>query len=410
MFKKLCCGNVAEIFLAFKANEQGSKKIYVIKKFLDHISTESNKLQGFIREGEIATSLSHQNIVYCHEFGSAYSAHQPSYYLAMDYVFGKNLAQLNKQEQHEPLPVDITISIIKSVAGGLLYAHTFCDPFTLEEQHITHKDISPDNIIISYSGETKITDFGISERGPQKGSSNKISGKIKYMSPEQLLNKDLDHRSDIYSLGVVFWECLTGKRLFPERTERITGQADISTEVVHPCTMNVAIPMPVGDICMKCLEPEPEARFQSCRDLYDALLEHSNAGQEERKDLLTYMQNLFPEEFKTEVLALLQAQGGKCSSQKETIIPANTDLTRETTAYTVTKVSANNPVALPNFYPANTVDPEFFTMTGTITDVNLLFPVEDELSTDRTITCDTSAAADERTTEYGAKRQYTSRY
>lgn len=407
LLKKLCCGSVAEIFLACRATEQKSRKNYVIKKFLNHISTKSNKLQGFIKEGEIATSLSHQNIVYCHEFGSVDSADQPSYYLAMDYVFGKNLAQINRQQPDVPLPVNITISIIKSVAGGLDYAHTFCDPFTLEEQHITHKDISPDNILVSYSGETKIIDFGISEKGEQIQKSDKISGKIKYMSPEQLLNKELDHRSDIYSLGVVFWECLTGTRLFPERSEPITAKSDTVTEVAHPCTVNVDIPQEVGDICIKCLEVEPEDRFQSCRELYDALLKHSHAERKERKDLQVYMLDIFSEEFKTEALELLEVREGKYPQQHEHTNPVNEDMALETTAHTVTEVHAKSPLAaLSNSSLVLDVDPECRTITGTITDGDLLFPIQKQLSAERTMTSYSPAIIDEPTIECEPKRFY----
>ncbi len=308
LLKLLTYGSVAEILLAFKVNKHHCKKLYVIKKLLGHLATDEDKLQGFIKEGEIATSLSHQNIVHGHEYDAVELAEETFYYLAMDYVFGKNLAQVKRRSHDSALPVNIVSSIIHSVASGLMHAHTYCDPLTLQEQSIVHKDISPDNIIISYRGEVKISDFGISRLGHVDNLSGKIAGKWSYMSPEQRQSKDLDCRSDIYSLGVVFWECLTGKKVFANLNMRKKKHMAPSPDVVHPCEVNTDIPMLVGDICMKCLELEPDNRFQSAKALCDALFECSNVGQPNTASLKKFMLQHFAEDFKNEARQLLQAQ------------------------------------------------------------------------------------------------------
>jgi serine/threonine protein kinase len=308
LLKMLGYGSVAEILLSFKANRYGCRKFYIIKKLFDSIATDKDKLQGFIQEGEIATSLSHQNIVCGYEYGAVELAENKSYYLAMEYVFGKNLSQIQRKSQNNALPVEVVVSIVQSVARGLMHAHTYCDPFTLQEQCIIHKDISPDNIIISYNGEIKISDFGISKKGHEESLPGKIAGKLSYMSPEQRQNKDLDCRSDIYSLGVVFWECLTGIKLYNKLSDQEAIQNVVNPDIASPCELNSNVPVGVGDICMKCLEPDPENRFQSVQELYEALNGSSDIGYGGTANVKNYILSQFAEEYKNEAQMLLQIQ------------------------------------------------------------------------------------------------------
>ncbi len=310
LLKLLTYGSVAEILLATKGNKISSKKFYIIKKLFDHIATNDEKLQAFVRECEIATSLSHENIVNGHEYGAIKLGGITTYYLAMDYVFGKNLAQVIQKLQDNtlPLPINVVCNIIHSIAKGLIHAHNYCDPLTLEEQVIIHKDISPDNIIISYNGEVKLSDFGISRKGLIDTLPGKIAGKWNYMSPEQKMGKEADCRSDIYSLGVVFWECLTGKRLFNTINKPGINNKMVLPDIVPPCEIKTNTPISISDICMQCLKFNPEDRFQSAQGLCSTLSNSLDVNKCYPTDVKKFLAQHFTEEIKYESIMLLNMQ------------------------------------------------------------------------------------------------------
>ena len=315
LLKRLSCGNLTEVVLATKVRDPLGRRLFIIKKLHPHIAKDSKKLQEFTREAEISTSLLHHNIVHGHEFGLIEDAEHQSYYIVLEFVFGQNLAQIMKRCRPGSLPVDIACDIMRKVAIGLEYAHTYCNPLSLQDEPIVHKDISPDNIFISYSGEIKISDFGISSKGISDFLVEKIAGKLSYMSPEQILNKQLDHRSDIYSLGVVFWECLTGNKLFSDR-HKDTIKDLVIPDIQHPGKFNAAVPKTIGNICMDCLEIDPGNRFQSAQALADALLDYSRTIQKDAPDIKTYLQQQFAREFENDTKMLLPVQESDLSQHE----------------------------------------------------------------------------------------------
>ncbi len=384
--------------MAFKVNRHDDRKFYIIKKLLGHLATDEDKLQGFIREGEIATALSHQNIVNGHEYDALEIDEETSYYLAMDYVFGKNLAQVIRKSPGTALPVKVVSSIIHSVANGLVHAHTYCDPLTLQEQSIVHKDISPDNIMLSYNGEVKITDFGISRKGRPENLSGKIAGKLSYMSPEQRQSRDLDCRSDMYSLGVVFWECLTGKKVFDDLGVRQKKDMVSLPDVVHPSEVNTDIPILIGDICMKCLELEPDNRFQSAKALRDALIECSDRGQFGTANVRNYLLQQYAEEFKNETSLLLQAQKASLNpndalspqthkqTTAETELATNVSLAVLTnTDCSPTSVAEAPLVVFPDIPPSIYVEDAEQTAYKTMTDLDPFVRDVEQISEEKTV-------------------------
>ncbi len=310
LLKMLSQGSSSEILLACNVQECGSKKFYVIKKLSDHIATNEEKLQAFVRECDIASSLSHENIVNGREYGTVIFDGKTSHYLAMDYVFGKNLAQLIKKSKDTQLslPIDIVCSIIHSVAKGLNHAHNYCDPLTLKEQPVIHKDISPDNILISYNGGVQLSDFGISSKGFAAPPSVKIAGKWRFMSPEQQTGQTIDCRSDIYSLGIVLWECLTGMKI-PITREKTEKNSKIPTsDIAPPIKVKVDTPIEISDICMRCLEYNPENRFQSAQALCTALTYNSTSNHWNTTGIKKILNHLFAEEFRLEATMLVHTQ------------------------------------------------------------------------------------------------------
>lgn len=314
LLKLLSYGAMTEILLCAKADCLRCKTLYIVKRLLECITADTDKMQAFIREAEISTSLTHQNVVCAHEFGIVEHNGKTAPFLAMEYVFGKNLTQLQKKIPGTQAPVKITLGIIQAVARGLEYIHSYCDPYTLEQQPIIHKDISPDNIIVSYRGEVKITDFGIARRGDDDVFPNKISGKQGYMSPEQRQNQPLDQRSDIYSLGIVLWECLTGEKALAPSQECPSSPLPATGEIIHPSEKNTTVPRRVGDICMKCLEPEAEKRFQSARELNEAIDLCLAIDPVSTADIKTFMAEQFADEFENESNLLAQVLNTTTSS------------------------------------------------------------------------------------------------
>lgn len=333
LLKMLTQGSTAEIMLALKANQLGCKKYYIIKTLSDHIATNEKKLQVFVRECEIATSLSHENIVQANDYGTVEMDGKPHHYLSMNYIFGKNLSQVINQAKTSLLPVDIVCSVIYSVARALIHAHTNTNPISLCDEPIIHKDISPDNIIISYRGEIKLTDFGISLLGDHDSLPGKIAGKWGYMSPEQKKGVFVDRRTDIYSLGIVFWECLTGKKLFTPQKDGKVNKDISEEEIIHPSEINSKIPKEVGDICMKCLETSPKNRYQSAQELRNALIRCPDTGQFSTLRMKKYILASFEEEYKAESQALRntlkEMQKPDPAPQREDVVSEEPPLTSE---------------------------------------------------------------------------------
>lgn len=271
--KKIAQGGMAELFLADYKREDGFKKTVAIKKVLPHLAENRDFINMFIREARLAALLQHPNIVQIADFGKI----QNAYFLAMEYVDGKNLAEIMAHLKRG-LDVDMAIFIITKIAAGLEYSHTKTDDQTGTQLHIVHRDISPQNMLISYQGEVKISDFGISKATsePSLTQAGVIKGKLSYLSPEQAAGGEVDHQADIYALGLVFYEILTGKRLyrFSSDIEAIRSIPKMIIPAVKE--QRPDIPDALNDIVMKCLEKDKSVRYQGAKELKKDLLNLKN--------------------------------------------------------------------------------------------------------------------------------------
>jgi len=210
--KRIAYGGMAELFRARRrTGVEGFEKILAIKKILPHLSSDRDFITMFINEAKIAAQLSHENIVQIFDFGKF----EESYYLAMEYVWGNSLKAIQTKAQEQGLPLNLALYTISRACMGLDYAHRKKGTGS-ETLDIVHRDISPQNILVSYEGEVKLVDFGIAKAAFQSAEtkSGVFKGKIPYMSPEQVMGGHIDRRSDIFSLGIVLYELLTGQRLF----------------------------------------------------------------------------------------------------------------------------------------------------------------------------------------------------
>lgn len=269
-------GGMAEIFRARPASQEGANRIVVIKRILSGQGKNDEFHKMFQSELKVMLGFSHPNIVQLMDFGEA----NQERYIAMEYVDGKNLRQfLSKTTQNEErMPVELCVHVIEQAAAGLHYAHQFKDKITGEPLHIVHRDVSPQNIIISYDGTVKVIDFGIAKAKSNVESTRVgvIKGKPSYLSPEQIAGVELDGRSDVFSLAAVLWECLAGKKLFAAASGenefavlKLIESCD--THVKPPSSINPDVPAELDFVVLKALSKRREDRYQNAEEFQKSL-------------------------------------------------------------------------------------------------------------------------------------------
>jgi len=269
LLKPLARGGMGALYLALRGPEDAAK-LCVIKTVLPHLA-DKEYLQRFRDEAKVVVRLSHGNLVPVFDSGLVGS----EIYLAMDYVEGKDLrATWNRcAKKGIAFPVDVAAHIVKELARGLHYAHGFGDI------KLVHRDVSPPNVLLSYSGEVKLTDFGLaaSTLKLEKTAPGIIYGKVSYMSPEQARGEQLDGRTDLYAAGIILWELLTGRQLFPsgkppgaardaQTSEELLKRVR-NPELVPPSRRAGRVPPELDRIALKALAPDLKQRYRSCEEL-----------------------------------------------------------------------------------------------------------------------------------------------
>jgi serine/threonine protein kinase len=214
LLERIASGGMAELFRARRSGVEGFQKIVAIKKILPHIAGNDEFITMFADEAKLAAQLNHPNIVHIFDLGKIESG---GYFIAMEFVEGRDLRAILKsaREIGQPLPVPLSIYIACKIAAALDYAHRRRESDG-RELKIVHRDVSPQNILISYEGDIKLCDFGIAKAASKASQteSGALKGKVRYMSPEQAWGKPIDRRSDLFSLGAVLFEMLTEQPLF----------------------------------------------------------------------------------------------------------------------------------------------------------------------------------------------------
>jgi serine/threonine protein kinase len=263
LLEKIATGGMAEVWRARAYGMAGFEKILVIKKVLDTLSKDQEFIRLFIDEARISVQLLHVNIVQVFDLGEV----DGTYYMAMEYVHGLDLARLiSRSKPIGPFPIPLALFLIGEVLKALQFAHDRTDEEG-NELRIVHCDISPQNVLISYEGEVKITDFGISRAAFQAtGLHEVIRGKYAYMSPEQVDGRELDGRSDVFSLGIVLYELLTGRRLFKAKTRDDTLARVRRAEVPSPRSYRPEIS---EDLEAILLRSRREDRYQTAAQMLE---------------------------------------------------------------------------------------------------------------------------------------------
>jgi serine/threonine protein kinase len=293
-------GGMAEIYRARPISPDGAGRILVIKRIQAGFGGSNEFLQMFKSEIKVMMGFNHPNIVSLYDCGEEEG--QP--YIAMELVEGKNLRQLMSRfaELRKPFPVELAAYIIEQASAGLHYAHSFKDKISGEALNLVHRDISPQNILISYDGNIKVIDFGIAKAttNVEATRAGVIKGKPSYLSPEQINGDPLDGRSDVFALGICLWELLCGKKLFQGDSDlAILKQIEAcSTTVKLPSSINPKIPKELDYIVLRSLAKQREKRYQSADELQRALHKflYQFSPEFNPADLSYYNKDLFKEE------------------------------------------------------------------------------------------------------------------
>lgn len=265
LVEKIGVGGMAEVFLAKSFGAEGLEKILVIKRILPDLSENPRFVEMFISEAKIAVDLNHPNVVQIYDFGK----HDGMYYLAMEFVDGADLGHLMSASRRGGTRFSIgnALYVAIEIAKGLQYAHTKKDRYG-EPLDIVHQDVSPQNALISQDGTVKIVDFGIAKAtSVAEVQPNSVRGKFAYMSPEQASGKQVDHRSDLFSLGVVLFEMLAGRQLFKGNSQDEIMSMVKSAVVPDLASLNADVSDELCDLLYRVLSREPSDRHQSAREL-----------------------------------------------------------------------------------------------------------------------------------------------
>lgn len=276
LLERLAAGGMAEVYRAKASGASGFEKHLAIKRILpEHLEDETFR-KMFETEARIGSSLQHANIVQILDF----IKFGETFLLVMEFVNGKNLRQVVNKLKKEgfSLPLECVIFIINETLKGLEYAHTKKDEYTGQSHGIIHRDMSPQNIMISYDGSVKIVDFGIANCKDkiEHTKSGVIKGKFGYMSPEQAAGETLTPLSDLFSLGIILWELLAGKRLFSAESDLATLRLIQDCLIPKPSQFNGKINSELERIVMKSLSKSPHQRFRTAGAMQKQLQEYLN--------------------------------------------------------------------------------------------------------------------------------------
>jgi serine/threonine protein kinase/CRP-like cAMP-binding protein len=297
LLEKIATGGMAEVFRALSSSIGGFQKLVALKRILPHLSTDAEFVSLFIDEAKLTVALNHSNIVQVFDFGRI----ENNYFIAMEYVEGKDMTQIliKQSKRRRTVPIEVACYILSETLRGLEYAHTRRGRDD-EPLLIVHRDVSPHNILVSFDGEVKITDFGIAKARTKVSLTRPgiVLGKFAYMSPEQARGQDVDARSDVYSAGIAFYETLTGRRLFYSEDPAAILAKVRNPRVPAPSRYNAEIPPELDHLVMKALAINREERFQSSREFGTALESHLHQVAPNFNDshLAAFMKDLFEDE------------------------------------------------------------------------------------------------------------------
>jgi serine/threonine protein kinase len=277
LLERIAVGGMAEVFVAKAFGIAGFERLLAIKKILPTMGEDEEFISMFVDEARISVQLSHANIVQVLELGK----HDENLYIAMEYISGRDVRQLLERfrKREQPLPIPQACLVVAKICEALDYAHRKRDARG-QPLGIVHRDVSPQNVLVSFEGEVKLIDFGIAkaESRLQKTQAGILKGKFAYMSPEQVRGLAVDGRSDIFAAGVLLWEALCGEKLFTGESDFAILEKVRNGIVPNPRSVNRAIPEALERVMMKALAVEVKDRYQTASELHDDLMRFTLVG------------------------------------------------------------------------------------------------------------------------------------
>jgi eukaryotic-like serine/threonine-protein kinase len=308
LLRKIAKGGMAQLYLAIQRGPHGFEKVLVLKCVLPELCQGQEFVQMFLDEARLAAHLDHDNIVRVYDFGEV----KGQYFLAMEYLPGEDLASMLQtcRRGGRQLPLELVADIVIGAARGLHFAHGLSDARG-RPLNIVHRDVSPSNIIVTYHGTVKLVDFGIAraETNVIKTAAGTLKGKFMYLSPEQAAGDAVDRRSDVFALGTVVYELLTGVRIFKRDSDLATMEAVLRAPIMPPSEHRLDLPKELDRIVMKALSRDLGTRYQSAaelaEDLSRFLVDRGYVRSEEA--LADFLTELFGEERRAGKLQVAQA-------------------------------------------------------------------------------------------------------
>ena len=265
-------GGMAEVHLAYQRGLGGLEKLVVMKRILPHLEGDATFVTMFLEEARLAAQLSHPNVVNVIDV----RREDDALYMVMEYLSGVDLRQLIGFARHEDLhiPIPVAVRVIADAAHGLNYAHS-ARTSQGEPLGVVHRDVTPSNIMLTFDGVTKVLDFGIAKATSSTSSTQvgSVRGQFTYASPEQVEQRPLDRRSDVFSLGVVLYELLTGASPFASDTSAGVLQAVLHRPIFPPGAINPDVPPELDELVLAALRRDVEGRLSTAAELRDGLHE-----------------------------------------------------------------------------------------------------------------------------------------
>ena len=271
LVRRVAAGGMAEVYSARSHGISGFEKKVAIKKILPQYSLNKRFVDMLVDEAKITVSLTHSNIAQVYELGRD----GDTYYIVMEYVDGRPLNRLMQKldtNEGRNVPVEHAAHIMGEIAKGLHHAHVQKDTRG-RALGIVHRDVTPQNVLLSHTGDVKLIDFGIARAAGRLARTNvgTIKGKLRYLAPEIAIGEEPDHRADVFCCGIVLFEMLTGEAMFAPRTDQEALEMASQARVRSPRDSNPAVPADLEDIVMRALRRDRNTRYQSAEQLYTAL-------------------------------------------------------------------------------------------------------------------------------------------
>ncbi len=268
---KLAEGGMAEIFLAVEEMPHVGRRFVIIKRIRESYESDLDYQDFFITEGRVALRVAHPNLPHAYELGTIDGV----YYLAMEFIRGPTVLDLLRRAQvrRTALSVQSCVTIARAVCAALEHVHELCD-VDGKPLRVIHRDVTPQNTLVAYDGTVRLIDFGIAQAAVQTHTTaaGVVKGKFSYLAPEQITrDRPVDHRADLFSLGIMFHEALCGRVLFRGRTDRETVQNVLGAQVPSPTRLRPAVPEAISRVVLRALERHPDDRYPDATAMLRAL-------------------------------------------------------------------------------------------------------------------------------------------